>query len=157
MLIPRVLVCEISYNAHLRTIFLRPCPVIRVFIHHNVRPIQSLYSKQALIVWNRLNSRVNVRSRLRAERRTVVTITHEQIIDGHPQSTLKLGSHSSSDMLAMMRREGRVGSWICPLGEQVELTTTGRLGITLCISSIQTCPTVISLVDLVSRRVISVP
>ncbi|KAH9075598.1 hypothetical protein EDB83DRAFT_2549282 [Lactarius deliciosus] len=50
-----------------------------------------------------LNSRVNVRSRLRGERRTVVTITHEQVIDGHPQSTLKLGSHSSSEMLAMMR------------------------------------------------------
>ncbi|KAH9043598.1 hypothetical protein EDB84DRAFT_1471810 [Lactarius hengduanensis] len=47
-----------------------------------------------------LNSRVNVRSRLR---RTVVTITHEQVVDGHPQSTLKLGSHSSSEMLAMMR------------------------------------------------------
>lgn len=54
-----------------------------------------------------LNSRVNVRSKLRGERRTVVTITHEQIIDGHPRSTLELDSRSSGDMLAMAKvREG---------------------------------------------------
>jgi len=56
-----------------------------------------------------LNSRIHVRSRLRGERRTLVTITHEQVMDGHPHSTLKIGSHSStSDMLAMMKvKEGR--------------------------------------------------
>jgi hypothetical protein len=58
-----------------------------------------------------LNSRVNVRSRLRGERHTIVTITHEQVIDGHPHS--RLGS-SSSDMLAMMKvKEGRTAGDIC--------------------------------------------
>lgn len=50
-----------------------------------------------------LNSRVHVRSRLRGDRHTVVKITHEQVIDGHQHSSLKLESHSSSEMLAMMR------------------------------------------------------
>jgi hypothetical protein len=35
----RVPVCDISYDANLRAIFLRSCPVICVFIHHDVRPI----------------------------------------------------------------------------------------------------------------------
>jgi glucan phosphoethanolaminetransferase (alkaline phosphatase superfamily) len=50
-----------------------------------------------------LNSRVHVRSRLRGDGRTVVNITHEQVIDGPQHSSLKLESHSSSEMLAMMR------------------------------------------------------
>jgi len=54
-----------------------------------------------------LNSRVHVRSRLTGEKRTVVTISHEQVIDGHRHTTLKLdshtNSHSSSEMVAMMR------------------------------------------------------
>jgi hypothetical protein len=98
-------VCETSYDANLRTVFLYPCPVIRVFIHHDVRPIHRylVAELKAHIVENRLNSRVHVRSRLRGDGRTVVNITHEQVIDGPQHSSLKLESHSSSEMLAMMR------------------------------------------------------
>lgn len=63
--------------------------------------IQSLYYR--LIVENRLNSRIHVRSRLRDDRHTAVKITHEQIADGHHHASLKLDSHSSSEVLAMMR------------------------------------------------------
>ncbi|KAH9005788.1 hypothetical protein EDB86DRAFT_2824886 [Lactarius hatsudake] len=92
--------CLITYVKFPTTLIYAPSFFVLVRLY-------SSYSKQALIVGNRLNSRVNVRSKLRGERRTIVTITHEQVIDGHPQSTLKLGSHSSSEMLAMMRiREG---------------------------------------------------
>lgn len=98
-------VCETSYDADLRTVFLHPCPVIRVFIHHDVRPIRRYVhaASQTHIAPNRLNSRVHVRSRLTGEKRTVVTISHEQVNDGHRHTTLKLDSHSSSEMLAMMR------------------------------------------------------
>lgn len=80
--------------------------------------IQSLYC--GLIFENRLNSRVHVRSRLRGDKHTVIQITHEQVVDGHQHTSLKLDSHSSSEMLAMMEvkeaptaeKEG-VGENIC--------------------------------------------
>jgi hypothetical protein len=98
-------VCDAPYDADLCTVFLHPCPVICVLIHHDVRPIHRYLVAilRAHIGDNRLNSRVHVRSRLRGDRHTVVKITHEQVIDGHQHSSLKLESHSSSEMLAMMR------------------------------------------------------
>ena len=75
------------------------CSFITMCVSSTV--IQSLHC--GLIVGNRLNSRVHVRSRLRGDRQTVVKIGHEQVVDGHHRPSLKLDTHSSSEMLAMMK------------------------------------------------------
>ncbi|KAI0297491.1 hypothetical protein B0F90DRAFT_887747 [Multifurca ochricompacta] len=68
-----------------------------------------------------LNSRVNVRSRLRGEGPTIVTITHEQITDRSPLTSSKPGHDSSGDAMAMASkaRERRTAEKAVGLDEGV--------------------------------------
>jgi hypothetical protein len=73
-----------------------------VFIHDNVRLYLFEYPKTFLIMFNSLNSRVHIRSRLGGSGMSnTITISREQVIDIGPITTSRLHINTSEDGLAM--------------------------------------------------------